>query len=77
MQMTEFNGYYGRNTPTTILCAVTRVGTWYVCGGGEVVNFTYDEIGNGTNVETLSDADCFTWNEPINTLDELEAAIDA
>lgn len=63
--------------------SVTTVGTWYCVDGGSMVNLTYadleyieDEYGV-VNVELLSDEECFTWNKPINTLEELEEAVNA
>jgi len=75
----EVQGYYGVNrpNPTTILVYEKRNGSsWYCVEGSKNVNLTYDEISTGTNVEELQDVDTFTWNEPINTLEELETAVE-
>lgn len=62
--------------PTTIFCAKAECGgTWYVAEGGELVNLTYDEITEGCSIEELHDADCFSWDLPIVSLDELEETI--
>lgn len=80
MRLFEVEGYSGvsRPTPRTILCAENRNGsTWYVAERGCVVNLTWEEITAGRNIEEISDADCFTWDKPINTLKQLQKAIEA
>lgn len=76
MKLFEIKGTYGsRNTPATIFCATDRKGgTWYVCEGSQNVNYTYDEVNEGVNVEELQDSDCFTGIY-VNSLEELETAI--
>lgn len=76
MKLYEVNGYYGSGkTPCTVFVAENRDGSkWYVCEGSQNVNKTYDDIDNGVNVELLRDVDIFTGSF-INSLDELEAAI--
>lgn len=74
----EYSGYYGSNqTPCTILTYSECGGTWYCVEGSTGVNFTNDMIDDKTDVETLTDIDYFTWNEPINTIEELETAVKA
>lgn len=69
----EVQGTYGsNNTPTTVF----YYDGWYVCEGGAVVNYTNDPVNDGVNVEELQDVDCFTWNEPIETLDDLINAVE-
>jgi hypothetical protein len=48
---------------------------WYCVDGSLTVNRTYENIEDGVNVEELSDYDCFTWSSPIESEEELEAAI--
>ncbi len=45
---------------------------WYVAEGGTTVNLTYDSIEEDTNIEEVEDIDCFSVNEPIESLEELE-----
>jgi hypothetical protein len=79
MKTFEITGTYGSNeTPCTVFCAQDhKGGTWYVCEGSVNVNYTFDELTDGTNVEDLQDVDIFTWQDGINSLEELEAAINA
>ena len=42
-----------------------------------MVNWTQEDLVDGVDVETVSDSDVFTWSGPIDTLDELETAVDA
>jgi hypothetical protein len=66
------NGFYGSNhTP----CEIYTLDGWYVVDGSLTVNRTYEDIEDGVDVEELSDYDCFTWSSPINSEEELEAAI--
>ena len=73
------SGFYGSaHTPCDVICAKSiDGGTWYAVEGSVNVNCTYDEIDNGVNVETLSDVDCFTWPDGINSEQELEDAVEA
>jgi hypothetical protein len=79
MNLQEFTGTYGSNlTPCTILTAQKRNGgTWYCVEGSKNVNFTFDEITNGTDAEELNDDDFFTASQEIYTLEELEEAINS
>ena len=79
MRNTEtINGTYGsQNTPTEIfLYHKRRGGTWYVCEGSKNVNFTYDELTNGVDVEEISDDDIITSREPIESEEELRELIE-
>ena len=74
------DGTYGLNeTPCDVFAVETSGGTWYVVEGGSVVNLTMeslDSMSEPINVELLSDSECFTWNRPIETLEDLQEAID-
>jgi hypothetical protein len=48
---------------------------WYCIEGSVNVNRTHEDIEDGVNAEELSDYDCFTWSSPIESEEELEAAI--
>ncbi len=50
---------------------------WYCVHGSTNVNFTHDEVSDGTDVEELSDVDIFTWASPINSLEELIDAVES
>jgi len=58
---------------TTVYVVENRDGSrWYVSEGGTTVNLTTWLIDEDTNIELLSDIDCFSVNEPIRCLEELE-----
>lgn len=78
MKLYEVTGTYGSGkTPCTVFVAEERHGSWYCVEGSKNVNCTLDEIEEGVNVEELGDVDCFTWSKPIESLEELETAINA
>ena len=65
-------GFYGTRNRGTIFVYETRSGKrWYCVEGSCNINCTYDEIVDGTNVETLSDIDTWTSRNGINSVDEL------
>ena len=70
----EVDGSYGSaRTPSTIYYYEDRKGgTWYVAEGSVNVNYTYDSVDNGVNIETLSDVDMFTSGKPIESSEQLE-----
>jgi hypothetical protein len=69
--------YRSQNTPTEIfLYHKRRGGTWYVCEGSKNVNFTYDEIKDGVNIEELRDDDIITSNSPIESEEQLRELIE-
>ena len=66
------SGTYGSQlTP----CNVLVHEGWYCVEGSSNVNFTREELFDGVDVETLSDEDCFTAGEGINSIEELINAI--
>lgn len=77
MKLYSVEGTYGGSkTPSTIFVAEkTNGGKHYVAEGSVNVNYTYDDIEEGVDIEELSDADMFTAGKPINSLEELEKAI--
>lgn len=79
MNLATINGFYGsQDTPCEIFVYEYRNGSkWYCVDGSCMVNKTYDDIPEGTNVEDLSDYDCFTSCTPINNIDEFIAAVEA
>ena len=80
MAQFEIYGTYGSaQTPCTVLVYEESNGCsrWYCVEGSCNVNLTYDDIDDGVDVEELSDVDCFTSSIEINTLDELEIAIES
>ena len=79
MRLYEVNGTYGSGkTPCTVFVAEDRDGgKHYVAEDSVNVNYTYDDIEEGVNIEELQDDDMFTASRPINSLEELEEAIEA
>lgn len=68
----EVDGFYGTRNRGTIFVYETRSGKrWYCVEGSCNINCTYDEIVDGTNVETLSDIDTMTSRNGINSVNEL------
>lgn len=68
----EVEGFYGTRNRGTILVYETRSGKrWYCVEGSCNINCTYDEINDGTNVETLSDVDTWSSRTPIESVSEL------
>lgn len=78
MKLYEVLGTYGSGkTKASIFVAEERSGgKWYCVEGSKNVNMTRENIEHGVNVEELSDLDMFTTDAPINSLEELEAAIE-
>lgn len=79
MSTRTVEGTYGSaNTPCDVFVYETRSGgSWYVCEGSVNVNYTHDPVNDGVDVETLTDEDMFTWNNPIESEDDLETAVEA
>jgi hypothetical protein len=69
----EVSGTYGSGkTPCTVFVVETyKGGAWYCVEDSKNVNYTYDEIDDGVDVEELSDVDFFTAGKGVETLDEL------
>jgi hypothetical protein len=79
MKLYEISGTYGSSkTPCTVFVAEKGVGSWYCVEGSQNVNFVYqNELPNGVDVEELEDLDFFYYSKPINSLEELENAINS
>jgi len=79
MQTYETSGTYGSHqTPCDVLVYEGLHGVkWYCVQGSVNVNATYDDISHGVDVETLSDCDCFTAGNTIESLSDLEGAVDS
>ena len=68
----EVKGFYGTNNPCTILVFVNGDGSrWYCVEDSKNINCTFDEIVEGTNVESLHDDETMQADEEIGTLDDL------
>lgn len=79
MKQYEVQGTYGSSqTPCTVYVYENRDGSkWYCVEGSSNVNKTFDELDDGVDVEYIEDFDCFTASEEINSLEELETAINS
>ena len=55
------------------------IGPYYVQHRGMQVNQAFDETDLIDNVymDSISDVDCFTWSEPIESLEELQIEINS
>ena len=78
MKSYETTGTYGSYlTPCTLFVYECLNGlNWYAVEDSQNVNATYDEIGIGVDVETLSDVDCFTWPDGIDSEETLLTAVE-
>lgn len=74
MTTSIITGTYGSGkTPCFVFTAQDHNGgTWYAVDGSNNVNYTYDEIEDGVNVEELQDVDFFTSSTPIESQSILE-----
>lgn len=72
MNLYEVNGFYGTRNRGTILVYETRSGKrWYCVEGSCNINCTYEDIVDGTNVETILDVDTMSSRNPIETVNQL------
>jgi hypothetical protein len=78
MKLYEVSGTYGSGkTPCTVFVAETNRGSWYAVEGSVNVNYTIAiPLPIGVDVECIEDSDMFTSSKPINSLEELEQAIE-
>lgn len=75
MRHFEINGTYGSgNTPCIVFVVEDGFGYWYCVEGSRNANFTHTDLYNTedqiVNVETLEDADTFSVDEKIETLED-------
>lgn len=77
MKTYQVEGTYGSyKTPSTIFVAEDPFeGRWYVAEGSVNINYTYDAIEDGVDIEELSDDDTITSSFPIRSEEDLENAI--
>jgi len=77
MKTYEIEGTYGSDkTPCTVFVAAYNGKFWYACERSANVNCTdWMPDDEPVDVECLTDIDCFTWSKPIESLEELENAI--
>lgn len=70
--------YGSQNTPDTVHVLEQHNGLkWYAVDDSVNVSATYDDIESGVDVEMLRDVDAFTWSDRINSLEDLETAVNA
>jgi hypothetical protein len=77
MKLHQVKGTYGSNKfPCTIFVLTEHTGySWYVVEGSQNVNYTADTITEGVDIEGLEDLDYFQASKPIESVEELETAI--
>ena len=72
MNLYEVSGFYGTRNRGTIFVYETRSGKrWYCVEGSCNINCTYEDIVDGTNVETILDVDTMSSRNPIETVNQL------
>jgi|GEM_PF-6966609 len=50
----------------TVHVVTKRTGeTWYCQDGGSMVNLTYEDVVEGTDIEKICDIDCLSLDEPV------------
>lgn len=77
MKSTHIAGYYGnRPNPADIFILEMNGGTWYAVEGSQNVNFTYEEIKEGINVESIVDAEGFHADVEIDGNEVFENEVD-
>ena len=82
MHTDTITGLYGGTTPETankgtIFIAANRYGFWYAVEGSQNVNFTPENVTEGTWIEELQDTNTMTIPEGIHSEEDLIAAIEA
>ncbi len=78
MSTYEINGTYGGSQiPCTIYVYELMGGAkWYAVENSLNLNCTYDDIHEGCDVETLTDCDTATADNPINSENDLMFEVD-
>lgn len=73
-EITANVGCYSRRDVTVYV-----IGRYYVQHGGTIVSYASDEsdLFDGCYLDAIEDVDCFTWDDPIESLEELETAINS
>ena len=73
----EIQGTYGSyNTPCTVFVYQNDMGYWYCVKGSLNANLTNFRLFDGLDLNCLDINKCITTVEPINSLEELEIAVD-
>ncbi len=68
----EVDGFYGTRNRAIIYCAKDRRGgTWYAAEGSTNINYTFDELIDGVNIESLHDVDSLSADNPVNSTEDL------
>jgi len=79
MNTYELDCTYGSNkTPDTLYVYEQSNGLkWYAVDGSQNVNATYENLEDEVGIEEVSDVDAFTWPKGVNSLEELEIAVES
>ena len=69
---------YSMGTPCYIFVTETEAGWWYCVEGSCTVNLSSIEPIEECSIDTTDvyDIDCFTWDAPIDTLDDFITAVE-
>lgn len=77
MNTNTVSGTYGsQKTPCLVFTLLSSFGgTWYCVEGSKNVNYTYEDVDNGVDVEAIYDTDACTSQHPIESEEDLEKFI--
>lgn len=76
MKTSTIKGTYGsQQTPCLVFTLSCFGGTWYCVEGSKNINFTYEDLGDGVDVETVADDDTCTSSYPIECEEDLGIAV--
>ena len=72
----ELRCVYGSEHSPDVVCVYDD---WYAVDGASIVNLASDKTDwqHGIDVEMVEDVDCFTWSDPIHSLQELIKAVES
>ena len=72
------SSYGSNNTPCRVFTYETYAGIWYVVQGGIMVNLCPHSQADllHESVELITDVDCFTWSDRIDSIEDLEFAME-
>lgn len=54
------------------VCCLPNGETWYCQEGGTIVNQTFDDVREGTNLLDLFDLDCMTLAAPVRCPEDIQ-----
>lgn len=77
-ELAEIQGFYSKKQiECTILTYNDTFGTWYCVSGTNQIHFTHDDLEEGVSLIDLVSVETFASDIDINTLTELETAVES